>query len=237
MGCVMEKENSQTVLLRCKHCSNEFKCALPKTEGAFKVLCPNCKKETIVKFVPKEVKLGGGEKEESGKVVVCPDCEKKFRFDFQSDGKKSVNCPHCNAPLEIQVKEGCVVRMEKKKTKPLDIQGMSGKGKLSIVRFHGLLGGWGKKSYPLHVGSNTIGRYDEDLRCDIEIKNDDYMSRRSVVIEVIQKEKGFLFKFTVLKAANPVMHNNKPLVVGESIYLNYGDSIRLGNTTFNFEKA
>lgn len=236
----MEREKTQTVLLRCKHCSNEFKCALPKAEGAFKVRCPKCQEETIVKFVPKEVQLAGtsgGEKEEKKEVVVCPDCERKFFFESLSDGKKSVNCPHCNVSLEISVKGGKVVDTEKRKTKPLDLQGISGKGKLTIVRFHGFLGGLGKKSFPLHVGSNTIGRYDENLRCDIEIKNDAYMSRRSVNIDVIQKGNGFMFKFTVFRAANPVMHNNKPLVEGESVYLNYGDRIQLGNTIFNFEKA
>ncbi len=237
----MEEENKQTVRLQCKHCSHKFNCAFPKAEGAFKVRCPNCQQEMTVKFASKEVKLAGqsaGEKEEEkGKeIIVCPGCEKKFFFEPSSDGKKSVSCPHCKASLEISVMDGKVVKTEKKTTEKLDWL-TSGHGKLTIVRFRGLLGGFGKKSFPLHIGSNTIGRYDENLHCNIEIKNDAYMSRRSVNIEVIRKGSGFMFKFTVIRAANPVMHNNKPLVEGESVFLNYGDRIQLGNTIFNFEKA
>ncbi len=36
----------------------------------------------------------------------------------------------------------------------------------------------------------------------------------------------------VLRAANPVLHNDKPLMEGEIIYLNYGDSIRLGELRY-----
>lgn len=62
------------------------------------------------------------------------------------------------------------------------------------------------------------------------------MSRRSIEILVQQSDKGYTFKLTVLNATNPVLHNNKPLMKGESVSLNFGDTILLGKTKFRFEK-
>lgn len=124
----------------------------------------------------------------------------------------------------------------RKPTKKLPGDGMNGNGCLEIVRFGSMLGGIANTRFPLRVGLNTIGRADFDTPSDISIKNDPTISRRSVTIEVVPKENGFLAKMKVLRAANPVLHNDKPLMEGEIIYLNYGDSIRLGRTTLRFNK-
>lgn len=124
----------------------------------------------------------------------------------------------------------------RKPTKKLPGDGMNGNGCLEIVRFGSMLGGIANTRFPLRVGLNTIGRADFDTPSDISIKNDPTISRRSVTIEVVPKEYGFLAKMKVLRAANPVLHNDKPLMEGEIIYLNYGDSIRLGRTTLRFNK-
>ncbi len=105
------------------------------------------------------------------------------------------------------------------------------KGKLTLLRK-----GWVNKNYHLNEGKNVIGRHDESEMSDISIKNDSAMSRRSVEIEVRRTDKGYLFKLTVLKATNPVLHNNSPLMAGESVSLNFGDSIVIGKTKFRFDK-
>ena len=89
----------------------------------------------------------------------------------------------------------------------------------------------------LSEGRNTIGRYDEDVNSDIAIKNDPSMSRRSVEIYVLHSMKGYEFKLTVLKATNPVLHNGHPIADGESVSLNFGDSIVMGKTKFRFDEA
>lgn len=180
--------------------------------------------------------------------IVCKNCGKEFTMDFAKPCDFSKTCIKCKSKMKIHFngKTAEVVEYEEKEipepkqqngksseTKKTDAENTS-MGKLSIVRFHGLLG---RKTYNLHIGTNTIGRYDPELPCDIEIKNDSFMSRRSVSIEVRQTENGYTFKMNVLNASNPVYHNNKPLVVGEIPYLNYGDSIKLGNTTFYFDKV
>lgn len=241
-------EKRQTIQLTCKHegCGKKFSIYLPKKPGAYQVKCPDGHVNQI-KFVPKNIQAEkpvedvhvGGQQDSSVSVVTCPwGCGTKFNFKVTTgDGIKKCNCPKCNGAIEISVEEGKIVSVEKKPTEDIHYDGQISKGKLTLVRFKGFLNKLGSKSYPLHLGQNTIGRYDESLRCDIEIHNDAYASRRSVVIDVIKKGDGYLYRMSVLKAANPVMHNNKPLTVGEVVYLNYGDSIQLGKTKFNFEKA
>ena len=226
--------------LTCKHegCGKKFRIFMPKKAGTYQVKCPEGH-VNYIKIVPKEIRTGQEENTAGGEsthenVVTCPwECGTKFNFKVTTgDGVKSCNCPHCNGAIEISVKEGKIVSVERKSTPYIHHPKQKSKGKLTLVRFKGVF----KRSYPLHLGQNTIGRYDGNLRCDIEIHNDVYASRRSVVIEVIEKEYGFLYRMSVLKAANPVMHNHKPLTVGEVVYLNYGDNIQLGKTIFNFEK-
>lgn len=179
--------------------------------------------------------------------IECKNCGKEFTMDFAKPCDFPKTCIKCKSKMKIHFngKTAEIVEYEEKEipksnikaappTVSIDPTRPTSMGKLSIVRFHGLLG---RKTYNLHIGTNTIGRYDSELPCDIEIKNDSFMSRRSVSIEVRQTEKGYTFKMNVLNASNPVYHNNKPLVVGESPYLNYGDSIKLGNTTFYFDKV
>ena len=59
---------------------------------------------------------------------------------------------------------------------------------------------------------------------------------KSVEIEVKRTDRGYSFKLNVLKATNPVLHNNNPLLEGESVSLNFGDGIIMGQTRFRFDK-
>ena len=240
------EEKTQLVVIQCRHCPSKIRWAVPKTQGIFRVKCPSCGGDNTVQFVPKEIRMqeaanskkaDDGQQPDEAVIVTCPDCQTKMRFAPKGDGVTSMVCPKCKANIEANIKGGHIVSVRKRNTKPVATDGNLSNGKLTVLRYGGLLGSFGSKSYPLHPGQNTVGRYDEDLHSDIEIKGDASMSRRSVVIEVIQKESGYFFKLKVLKAANPVMHNHKPLIEGEVIYLNYGDKIKLGKTLFEFNKA
>jgi hypothetical protein len=155
----------------------------------------------------------------------CPHCHKmEFGFVTEKPGHRTISCPACKGKCGLEVRN---------KTQRIDmtdnIQALH--GKLVLLRK-----GWLNKDYRLSDGKNVIGRFDESKNSDIAIKNDPTMSRRSVEIEVILSEKGYSFKLTVLSATNPVLHNNNPLMPGESISLNFGDSIILGKTKFRFDK-
>lgn len=155
---------------------------------------------------------------------LCPHCkQQELGMTPQKSGRKEFACPLCHGKLVADVRP---------KTKIVDtFLPPIINGKLVLLRK-----GWFNKSYSLPVGKHTIGRYDETNRSEIMVGNDSTMSRRSVEIDVSHTgEKGFRFKLTVLRAANPVLHNNQPLNIGESVSLNFGDSIILGKTKFRFE--
>ncbi len=99
---------------------------------------------------------------------------------------------------------------------------------------------WGgifsRKTYVLKEGVNYIGRADDDEPSDVSIK-DSCASRRSVKIEVIPGNRGNSFKLTVENATNPVLVNRQVQNVGSSFFLNFGDTIVLGNTTLTFKEA
>lgn len=102
---------------------------------------------------------------------------------------------------------------------------------------------WGRflsrNKYVLIPGEHFIGRKDPVKNSSVMI-NDPYASARSVSIEVRpagDNLSGFLYKLIVHKAFNPVYHNNKEIAVGNSVYLEYGDIIVLGQTKFTFNKG
>lgn len=104
-------------------------------------------------------------------------------------------------------------------------KGLEGKAKLVWGGF------FSRKKYVLHMGANTIGRQDDERPSDLMF-DDEYMSRQSVRIDVQKASKGHFYKLTVLKTANPVVVNGEELKEGESVYINYGDTIALGYNTF-----
>ena len=99
---------------------------------------------------------------------------------------------------------------------------------------------WGgifsRKTYVLKEGVNYIGRADDEEPSDVSIK-DACASRRSVKIEVFPGNRGNSFKLTVENATNPVLVNRQVQQVGSSFFLNYGDTIVLGNTTLTFKES
>lgn len=157
---------------------------------------------------------------------ICPHCGKQeLGINSHKPGHKEFACPLCKGKIAADVRAKTnVVSADEDSI-------MLTKGKLILLRK-----GWINKDYPLGLGSHTIGRYDSDQMSDISIKNDSSMSRRSIKIDVVRSPKGFLFKLTVLKATNPVLHNNVPLSANETVSLNFGDSIVLGKTKFRFDK-
>lgn len=157
--------------------------------------------------------------------VVCPHCkEENLTISQDNPGQGAVVCSKCKGrvlfttrkPTETIVKSELIQRF---------------RGKLILLRR-----GWLNKDYQLKDGKNVVGRFDESMVSDIAIKGDSSMSRQSVEIEVDHHDKGYSFKLTVINSTNPVLHNNKPLAVGDSISLNFGDSIILGKTKFRFDK-
>jgi len=92
------------------------------------------------------------------------------------------------------------------------------------------------KDYHLSEGTVVIGRQDANVPSDISIKDDPYISRRSVSIETMREPSGnCAFRLRVLKTTNPVKLNDMSLVAGSDTFLNFGDIITLGHTKFRLE--
>lgn len=89
------------------------------------------------------------------------------------------------------------------------------------------------QKFALKPGTITIGRKDDKTPSDIAI-DDMTASRRSVRIEITKGEQsgGYIFKLTVLRTTNAVYVNHNSMYTNDSVYLNLGDIIKIGQTSF-----
>lgn len=228
-------------------CRKKIRINIPAKSGIYSITCPYCGVVKKIKLkgldvlgqsqdIPNEtdnsqnaakppIDLGDDFYINQSYTVDCPHCkEEHITLSQESPGQGIAVCPKCKGrvsftarkPTETIVKSELIQRF---------------RAKLILLRR-----GWLNKDYPLKDGKNIVGRFDESKISDIAIKGDSSMSRQSVVIEVEHHDRGYSFKLTVKNSTNPVLHNNKPLAVGDSISLNFGDSIILGKTKFRFDK-
>lgn len=227
---VIEAEGEFTVghkyAIVCPHCKKAKIGYTPKKEGKRGFECPCCHGKIIV--VAKEVEpLQGNFVLGTSYDINCPHCCTLISdFKPSKEGLETFECPECRERIALEVRKPTNVLRGDMMT-----EGNWVKGKLMLLRKWGF-----NREYPLSEGRTVIGRYDELHMSDISIKNDPTMSRKSVAIDVRKTDTGYMFKLMVLKAANPVLHNNQPLMEGEEVSLNFGDSIILGQTQFRFVK-
>lgn len=236
-------------------CGQQIRLNRPAKSGVYAVTCPHCNTQKQLRLKGMDAFAGATTSETSNdssqntqpkkpdnssnpveEVVEdfvvnesytfrCPLCnEQEIGFKTDKPGHRTISCPYCKGKIGLDIRP-------KTTTINLSEQLQLYRGKLTLLRK-----GWLNKDYRLSDGKNIIGRYDESSMCDIAIKNDSSMSRSSVEIDVMKTEKGYTFKLTVLKATNPVLHNGNPLMAGESVSLNFGDSILMGKTKFRFDK-
>lgn len=235
----MAETTFMTFLCLNPECRQKIKLARPAKSGVYAITCPHCglKKQFKLKGLDESVeapkKTDNSQKQpievkEDFLVgikyeLTCPHCNAgRIGFETEKPGHRTLSCPNCKGKIGMNVRNKTVAISE-------TIQPFI--GKLTLLRK-----GWINKDYILKEGKNIVGRYDESAPSDISIKKDPSMSRRSVVIDVTSSEKGYFFKLKVLNATNPVLHNNTPLYIGDTVSLNFGDSITLGQTRFRFDK-
>ena len=178
---------------------------------------------------------------------ICPECGKPVLLKVGKPGVVGVSCKKCQTKTFIKVVEETApaaepkkqAKKQKKESATQDAPRKTAVQRHRKDRSTGMLT-WGnifrRKKFVLSEGSYTLGRRDSDYPSDIQF-DDNEMSRRSVLLEVMQKPDGFYYKLTVKKATNPVLHNNKVLDEDESVYLNFGDAFQIGRTVINFKKV
>lgn len=239
-------EQNELLVLKCVNpeCAKQIKLKRPEKTGVYPIACPNCGKKMRVKITgktPQEILatppapdfsnvepicLGTdfkvGEKYEEK----CPHCKDHILvFQSSKPGHKEFACPRCKGRITAEVRQPT-------KTVHADSDVLQLiRGKLVLLRKN-----WFNKDYPLREGRNIVGREDASAPSDISIKGDNTMSRRSVQIDMNHTGHGYSFKLTVIKAANPVIHNGSVLMNGESVSLNFGDTIVMGSTKFRFDR-
>ncbi|MBO7489659.1 MAG: FHA domain-containing protein [Bacteroidales bacterium] len=222
-------------IVKCPESGKTMKVQAPTKPGSIVFDCPFCGKKHQVVFTEEDIAKANAASEvkiiEFTGVVgeeqndKCPTCGKEIVYTRNEGGIYDFECPHCHQKL----RKSFVVKTEHGNKKTMD------RAKLVLVK-KGLVGMRRKEVFTLHEGQNIVGRYDNGANSDISIKGDDTMSRRSIAIDVIRQDKGYLYKMRVLRSLNPVYVNDNVLMVDESRYLNFGDRIVLGKTMLTFEK-
>lgn len=230
-------------------CGQLIKFRRPEKAGVYNVQCPHCGATRKMKLPGSDGGPSQPQEPEKPKIpdnsgkdriqhpkdllidetheFICPHCNEQeisLSPTVKDIGQKEVTCPYCKGKIGVYIKKPTIIIDKAVLSIPVT------RGKLVLLRK------FTKKEYPLEDGANVVGRYDESDMPDIAVKNDNTVSRRSIRIDVNHTEAGNTFKLTVQKATNPVLYNNQPLEIGESIYLNFGDTIILGKTKFRFEK-
>ena len=169
------------------------------------------------------------ERAEIGKVYsfICPCCHSLFISKTNNDEVMKIKCPECDTYICYS---------------SLGEEGLPAKRRTQIIAGsdfptrEGILI-WTKNgqinSYVLGSGETIIGRADSEEPSDISIE-DNTASRRSVAITVTKGEQTgkYNFKLTVLRTTNAVYVNSNALYAKSSIYLNYGDNFKVGETVF-----
>lgn len=158
---------------------------------------------------------------------VCPRCHTHFISRTLTDEVKKIKCPDCETYIcySSKGKDGIPSRMRTQVI--LKTPNATPTGILVWIEDSKAC------KYPLRPGIVTIGRKDRDEPSDISV-NDATASRQSVKIEVTKGEKTgrHIFKPTVMRTTNAVYVNHNALYSKSSIYLNYGDTIKVGETSF-----
>lgn len=191
--------------------------------------------------------------------IKCPKCQKNLYVQAQSVKAHKTACKGCGTPIYFIGKEvqnnvvneqqpekltGSTEKVSReeennqntKKNEEEESKKTEKFGKPNAKFVWGSV--FNRKSFEIkRMGEYYIGRDDDEMLSDVSI-HDDYVSRRSIVINVIPKEgsKNCNYKMTVMKASNPVRVNGQEIVVGGSVFLNYGDTILVGNTTLTFKQ-
>lgn len=169
------------------------------------------------------------EKADIGKIYSfkCPNCHSLFISKTDDDEVMKIKCPECETYICFSSKGETGVPVKRRTQIIAESQFPTREGIIVWNKDGQIL------SHVLLPGETVIGRLDASEPSDISI--DDYTaSRRSVKIDVTKgKQSGkYNFKLTVLRTTNAVYVNNNALYAKSSIYLNYGDNFKVGETIF-----
>ena len=256
---------AEKLKMKCPKCQKVFALMKPAQPGIYQVICPLCQEPITLKLRPVEVKvqekkeaheekeekeeadvpvLGKAELTNRGIYVVkeageagvkskfaCPECGEWVMVNSPKAGKFYAKCTHCGTPTAVRVEEQKEHDKEnakaKKRTRNAGFSSEMERGQLVWGGF------FSRKRHELRNGATVIGRNDPEEPSDLMF-DDPTMSCRSVLLEVDGKDGSC--KLSVLRATNPVSVNGVNYPEGSSIYLSFGDTLKMGRTTIVYNK-
>ena len=157
---------------------------------------------------------------------ICPRCHSVFISKTINDDVVKIKCPECDTYICFS-SQG-----EKQDSTIRRTQIINGSESSTLEGVLVWSNNGHVESKVLMPGEMTIGRKSNDVPSDIGL-DDGTASRRSVKIVVTRGEQTgkYIFKLVVLRTTNAVYVNQNALYNNSEIYLNYGDTIKLGETT------
>ena len=157
---------------------------------------------------------------------ICPRCHTVFISKTVNDDVVKIKCPECDTYICFS-SQGESQDLTIRRTQIINGSDTSTQEGVLVWSDNGRV-----ESYVLSPGEITIGRKSTDVPSDIGI-DDGTASRRSVKIVVTRGEQTgkYIFKLVVLRTTNAVYVNQNALYKNSEIYINYGDTIKLGETT------
>lgn len=188
--------------------------------------------------------------------IKCPHC--KVTLDVRNStgaAEKEITCPNCNTNLMVKFKQPIAppqpanteaptapdsVYADSQAQTPAAYTDTSETMVTSLPIFDAIMGKllYNGKKYTLQMGINTIGRKAETSKASLQIETDDRsMSRLHSVIKVTRLLDGTL-RTTIENADNKNLTyvGGQLLIDGDTIVLNDGDVIKMGNAYVTFIK-
>jgi len=155
-------------------------------------------------------------------------------MDAPDIGNKLIICPKCNFRATVDVyRSGTAGTGGQGESEATGLPEYINKD--AMIVGHLRLKNTGK-IFPLKQGKNVIGRIAKNGTADIQINEDEYMSRRHIEINIVRTALGLEHRLVEINSKNEVLLNNKPLPRGDILVLQFGDRIILGKTEVIFEK-
>lgn len=171
-----------------------------------------------------------------GKIfLVCPNCKTRLSFpEVPNYQEKIVDCPICHFKAKANVYQSGILGQgglgsnDDATQMPYEmIQRNLNMGQIRVATTN--------QCYRLKIGANIIGRLAQSGNADIQITNDEYMSRRHLQIDVLVTDYGIEHRLIEINSKNIVVLNDKPIQRGDIIKLKFGDKLTLGRTDIYLE--
>ena len=169
--------------------------------------------------------------------LVCPNCRTRLSFpEVPGYQDKIVICPNCQfkAKADVYMSGDMGKGGQGSSDDATQMPGsmMQQKNDMGQIR----VSTTGQRC-PLKMGTNVIGRLAQSGKADIQITNDQYMSRRHLQIDVVKTAYGIEHHLVEINSKNIIILNDKPIQRGDILKLNFGDKLRLGRTEVYLEET